>query len=69
MVPAGAVALVAAALAWHQATRIDQRSGAWPDEPRDTQKSWVVLLGAVVAAVSAALILQIILLSRLGFGG
>ena len=69
-VPPLAAALAAAALAWHYATRLDQRSaGAWPDELRDKQKSRIVLLGALVTAVAAALILQLVLLSRLGSAG
>jgi hypothetical protein len=68
-VPALAAALVAAALAWHQATRLDQRAAsAWLDKPQDKQ-SRVVLLGALVAAVAAALSLQLIWLSRLGSAG
>ena len=69
-VPPLAAALAAAALAWHHATRLDQRSaGAWSGELRDKQKSRIVVLGALVTAVAAALILQLVLLSRLGSAG
>ena len=63
-------ALAAAALAWQHATRLDQRSAnAWPAEPRDKQSSWGMALGALVAATAATMVLQLILLSRLGSAG
>lgn len=64
------VALAAAALAWQHATRLDRRStSAWPGEPRDKQSSWGVALGALMAAVAATMMLQLMLLSGLGSAG
>ena len=64
------VAVAAAALAWQHATRLDRWSAnAWPGEPRDEQTSWGVALGALVVALIATMIIQLVLWSRLGFAG
>ena len=64
------VALVAAALAWQHATRLDRWSAnAGQGEPRDEQRSWGLALGALVVALAATTILQLVLWSRLASGG
>jgi hypothetical protein len=62
-------ALGAAFLAWRHASRLDELSmnQAWPSEQED--KSIAIALAAVVAAVAAAMVLQLALLSRVAAAG
>lgn len=61
------VALGAALLAWHHATRLDRQSlhDGWPAESASERRLWLVALGAVVVAAGATTLLQLTLLSRL----
>jgi hypothetical protein len=59
-------AMAGGLLAWHQATGIDQQS-ARENWPRHTEPSgaWVLAVGALVTAVAAITILQVMFLPRL----
>jgi len=61
------IALGASVLAWRHATRIDRTplSTSQQDNPAQDQRSWGILLGGLVAAVIATMILQAVVLSRL----
>lgn len=58
--------LLSAALAWHYATRIDRQT-EHESCPRQSEPNgaWGLALGALVAAVAAAAVLQIMLLPRI----
>lgn len=64
-VPAVAV-LVSGLLAWHYATRIDRQTGheRWPQHP-EPNRALGLALGALVAAVAAATVLQLMFLPRI----
>jgi hypothetical protein len=59
-------ALAAGVLAWQHATRLDRESlrSGWRGEPADGG-GWMLVLGALVAAVAATTALQFVLLSQL----
>lgn len=59
-------AVVASLLAWQHATRID-RQAAREGFPRQNEPSgaWALTLGALVAAVAAATVLQLLFLPRI----
>jgi hypothetical protein len=59
-------AVAAGVLAWHHATRLDRESlrSGWPGEPADGS-GWLLVLGALIAAVAATTVLQFVLLSQL----
>jgi hypothetical protein len=59
-------AVAAGVLAWQNATRLDRESlrSGWPGEPADGGR-WLLVLGALVAAVVATTVLQLVVLSQL----
>jgi len=61
-----AAALVCGVLAWHYATRIDREAGheSWP-RPSEPRGALGLALGALVAAVAAATLLQLAILPRI----
>jgi hypothetical protein len=54
---------VAALLAWHQATRID-RQVDHENSSRQSEPSLELALGALVSAIAAAMVLQMMVLQR-----
>jgi hypothetical protein len=60
------VALATAILAWHHAGKLDrQQSEGWPRQADPGRNAWPLALAALVAAVIATTILQIMVLSSL----
>ena len=59
-------ALIAALLAWQHATRLDRQSQhqGW-SHPPDDRGHWTFVLGALIAAVLAATVLQTFLLAAI----